>query len=197
MNKKTIFTAFVQLSIGVILLNQSIYADAVFDPETQPIATIAPYVLKDTNLKDGNTKAYRPWFEMGSWQGDIIEYSVTSTGALTTDVVIAKDGSVSAIGTNWSARAAITASDLGNPDYWKDSRKIITSISGSDQQAFKWGELTRGQKAEIDLSGDGDKIIEFLRGNRKEENSIFRVRGGILGDITNSAPVYEIGRAHV
>ncbi len=190
MKNKTIYTAFIKLTMGVILLNQSVYADAVFDPTTQPIVAIAPYVLKDTNLKAGNTKAYRPWFEMEKWQGDIIEYGVTTLGALSTDVIIATDGSVSAPGTNWSAREKMTTADLADNDYWK-KRKIITSISGTDQVAFKWGELTAAQQLEIDpADSEKDKIIEFLRGNRKEEDSKFRVRAGILGDITNSAPVY-------
>ncbi len=191
MKNKTIYSAFIKLSMGVILLNQSVYADAVFDPASQPIVAIAPYVLKDTNLKAGNTKAYRPWFEMEKWQGDIIEYGVTSSGSLSTDVIIASDGSVTSPGTNWSAREVMTAGDVADKDFWKNSRKIITSISGTDQSIFKWDELTSAQQLEIDPADDEkDKIIEFLRGNRKEEDAKFRHRGGILGDITNSAPVY-------
>jgi len=191
MKNKTIYTAFTSILLGMILHNHSVYADAVFDPATQPIVAIAPYVLKNTNLKAGNTKAYKPWFEMENWEGDIIEYGVTSSGTLSTDVIIAFDGSVSSPGTNWSAREVMTAGDLNDDNYWKDKRKIITSISGTDQSIFKWGELTSAQQLEIDpADSEKDKIIEFLRGNRKEEDAKFRHRAGILGDITNSAPVY-------
>ena len=191
MKNKIAYIAFIQLSLSMLFLNQSIYADAVFDPVSQPIVAIAPYVLKNTDLEAGNTKAYRPWFEMEKWQGDIIEYGVTSSGTLSTDVIIAADGSVSSPGTNWSARKVMTAGDMADDNFWKDDRKIITSITGTDQRVFKWGELTTAQKLQIDPADDEkDKIIEFLRGNRKEEDSIFRVRAGILGDITNSAPLY-------
>ena len=190
MKNKTIYSAFLQLSMGVLLLNQSAYADAVFDPASQPIVAIAPYVLKNTNLEAGNTKAYRPWFERESWQGDIIQYGVTSSGSLSTDVIIATDGSVTSPGTNWSARKVMTAGDMADDNFWKDSRKIITSITGTNQRIFKWSELTSSQEDDIAPNGDGDKMIQFLRGSRKEEDSKFRVRTGILGDITNSAPVY-------
>jgi hypothetical protein len=191
MKTNAFYSAFLKFVVSVLLLNQIAHADAVFDPVSQPIVAIAPYVLKDTNLKAGNTKAYRPWFEMEKWQGDIIQYGVTSSGALSTDVIIASDGSVSSPGTNWSAREKMMTADLADKDYWKNSRKIITSITGTDQSVFKWSELTTAQKLEIDpADNEKERIIEFLRGSRKEEDSKFRVRAGILGDITNSAPVY-------
>ena len=109
MKNITIYSAFMQLTMGLMLLNQSAYADAIFDPVSQPIVSIAPYVLKNTNLEAGDTKAYRPWFEMEKWQGDIIQYGVTTLGALSTDVIIAADGTVSSPGSNWSAREVMTA----------------------------------------------------------------------------------------
>ena len=63
-------------------------ADAVVNPLTQPEWTIGAFTLKEPNLQLGATKAYRPWFENGSWQGDVVEYSVATDGALSTSVVL-------------------------------------------------------------------------------------------------------------
>ena len=51
-----------------------------FMPATQPVTTIAPYAFDEGNLLSGDTRAFRPWFENGAWQGDIIEYNVDASG---------------------------------------------------------------------------------------------------------------------
>ena len=41
------------------------------NPEVQPLGYIGPLELSTTDLTNG-AKGYRPWFENGSWQGDLI-----------------------------------------------------------------------------------------------------------------------------
>ena len=55
-----------------------------FDAGQQPLGSLAPLSLTNTDLSDGNVTAYRTWFENGSWQGDVIEYEVSPLGALST-----------------------------------------------------------------------------------------------------------------
>jgi len=185
---------FLPLIISTLFLNNIVNADAVFDPNSQPISVLAPYVLKATNLEDGDTKAYRPWFEMSTWQGDIIEYNVSKNGALSTDVTDLESNPPTVAGSNWSARATMAAKELANIDYWTKKRKVITSISGTDQQAFRWDQLSKSQQLELDPTGkNGENILDFLRGSREEENVDLRTRTGILGDITSSMLVY-VGR---
>ena len=80
---------------------------------TQPVIP-GQVALQNRDLSQGNTLGYRPWFEPGSWQGDIIEYEFSAQGAATTDVVI---GVIPAAAGNkgscnrptsgcWSARAS-------------------------------------------------------------------------------------------
>ena len=46
MKNNTLLSAFLKLSASVILFNQIVHADAVFDPATQPIVSIAPCIEK-------------------------------------------------------------------------------------------------------------------------------------------------------
>ena len=61
---------------------QTMAADR-FSVNRQPLGSLAPLVLSNTDLSTDNVTAYRNWFENGSWQGDIIEYSVSGANLST------------------------------------------------------------------------------------------------------------------
>ena len=181
------------VAIATMLISNHGLAVATVDPTTQPARTLSPFSLKYTNLEEGATNAYRPWFENGAWQGDIIEYDITSNGTRTTDVVVGATPA-SAPGSNWSARATFAAKEAGMPTYWTTNRKVITSTTGINQVAFRWGNLTDAQKAVLDpataISAAQSDRLDFVRGDRSNEGSGMRTRYNLLGDIVNGDPVY-------
>ena len=65
--------------LGSVLAGASVFAAAVFDPDTKPYWQAAPFTLKSTNLAAGATKAYQPWYENGSWQGDLVEFNIATS----------------------------------------------------------------------------------------------------------------------
>ena len=67
------------------LLISQVYAAAVFSPADQPLGYIGPIELSNSDISNG-AKAYRGWYENGAWQGDLIEYDVSTTGSLTTSI---------------------------------------------------------------------------------------------------------------
>ena len=94
------------LVLGALALTgaNSASAAAAFDPIRQPLGSVAPLTLTNTDLSKGNVKAYRTWFENGAWQGDLIEYSVSKFGALTSTVDLSGLSPTNADPqTNWSA----------------------------------------------------------------------------------------------
>ncbi|RCX29880.1 pilus assembly protein [Thioalbus denitrificans] len=154
-----------------------LYAAVTFNPATQPYLTVSPYTLQNTNLAEGDTRAYRTWYENGAWQGDLIEYDIASTGARYTDVAVGysppgvpvdgdTDGHI-----NWSVRAVFAAAEgqtadgtTSNPqqydgvptitDYWMETadgggRNIFTVSIGS-QVPFLWNNLSTTQRAALD-----------------------------------------------
>jgi len=177
------------ISLSLLIVTQS-YAAAVLEPTSEPVSVLAPYALSDTNVGDVNkpAKAYRPWFENGTWQGDLIEYSVSSGGILSTTI----DSSVQPptnSGSNWSARLQFDAAVAAAPTtYWSSVRKIIFH-DGTGQKAFLHGNLTAPQKTQ--LSSDH---LDYVRGDQSKEtnktNGTLRERYNLLGDIIHSDPVY-------
>ena len=143
---------------------------AVGDPQSKPAITLAPYVLKGTDLRRGATNAYRPWFENGAWTGDLIEYHISEQGERCTSVAVGEfpaddsGNSANCDHNNWSARGVfpdkIDSGDgtlVDEPDaanYWKEDRNLFTYSKDNNneriQVPFWWDELTTAQKDALD-----------------------------------------------
>ena len=187
-----------------LLITTSAFAAPVIDPITEPAASGAPYALSNSDLSSATETAYRPWFENGTWQGDLVQYNVSTNGSLSTSIDLTTtpptdDGTA----TNWSARMRFDAAATTNSNFWSTgtgARKIITSVTGTDQQAFDWANLTSTQQTAIDSAAAGvaaasSDILDYIRGDRSNETDAatpgtLRKRYSILGDIVHSNPVY-------
>jgi hypothetical protein len=207
------------LALAALGVSTLIFAVAVFLPSTQPTVTMGQYALKNNDLTKGATTAYRPWFENGAWQGDIIEYEILTDGSRRTDVNVganpAEQGNLGycgrALSGCWSARATFDAEEAADASYWQN-RNIITNNAG--QTAFTWDNLSPAQRNALDpetvsnITAAGDatlndepyisEILNYIRGERIHERSniapgvtdaYFRTRYNLLGDVTAS-PVY-------
>lgn len=174
-------------------------AERVFPPIKQPLGGIAPIALSNADISGGTSKGYRPWFENGSWQGDLVEYTVTASGGLSTSVDFSQT-SPRNLGskTNWSALVKFAETIAANPTYWDSTRKIITFNSISKEQvAFRFTDAGIGaaNKAQLEPAAPegASKILNFVRGDRSNEfpsGALMRKRTAILGDIIHSKPVY-------
>ena len=200
---------YFKIAGGIALFSTLVFAAMTFRPTTQPVTVMAPYTFDAGNLLDGNTKAYRPWFENGAWQGDLIEYDVDANGVRTTDADVGSNPPT-ATGNNWLARATFADNEANVKDYWKQSggsdskRYIFTVNSDSGSQVeFLWDNLSDTQKEALDPAefitntsnnAYDSEILNFIRGDRSNEKSAqggtLRFRYSLLGDIINSNPVY-------
>jgi hypothetical protein len=190
--------ANILLLSGSMLLSQQ-GAAAPIDPTGQPLGYIGPMELSNTNLADGGAKGYRGWFENGAWQGDLIEYDISSDGALSTSIDLSgaspkqSDG-----GTNWSAHVRFADTADGS-SHWDTGRKIIFSNNyGNNQKAFRWQNLDLYQKealdnlTAVDATGNASPVLNYVRGDRTNEGAAgsMRTRFTVLGDIIHSNPEY-------
>ncbi len=172
---------------------QGFSAERLFAPIEQPLGSIAPTVLSNSDLRGNATRGYRPWFENGSWQGDLVEYTVTDTGALSTSVRFGSPSPTNS-GSNWSALLSFAAQDAST--YWDAGRKIIT-FNGISQVPFRFTDdgIGAANKALLDPAAEdgASTILNYVRGERSNEypdGVRLRPRTSILGDIIHSKPVY-------
>ncbi|MFT4518420.1 MAG: hypothetical protein ACI9JM_000801 [Halioglobus sp.] len=184
----------------VLAISMNSWGAARFDISARPLGSVAPLVLSGTDLSVGGVTAYQPWFENGSWQGDIVEYSVSTGGALTTSVefVGSSPSNPGTLPANWSALVAFANAAADDADYWTGDRKIITKV-GTQQVAFTFYSGTIGTDNMISLDPTSvaadttSNVLDFIRGDRSNENPVgdaLRSRASILGSIIHSNPVY-------
>ena len=125
-------------------------------------------------------------FNGTNWTGDVTASTVTVTN------VGGKKEVTYPVITGWSPAEA-----LNNRNLISDPRHIVIGQrrGGSYTAAdFQWSRLTSDQKSAITnghSAGPGPHIVDFLRGERSREGSSMRVRGGLLGDISNAGVAYK------
>ena len=163
-NKTRILLAGALLAV----VTASLYAAMRFIPSTQPAAVIGKYALKNSALA-GGTIAYRPFYENGAWQGDIIQYQIDASGTRSTDASVGSNSPVvagssggcgqTAPGGCWMARATFESKVASVTDYWKEinnGRNIFTYGDTDDdgvadtQVDFLWSNLSDTQRAILD-----------------------------------------------
>ncbi|MCH8895546.1 MAG: hypothetical protein IH927_04710, partial [Proteobacteria bacterium] len=64
------------------LVGGAVLAAALFIPNDQPWGYIAPPALSGAKFASGNVVAYTPWFETGSFRGDLMALPVSASGAV-------------------------------------------------------------------------------------------------------------------
>jgi hypothetical protein len=170
------FTPRYVASVAACLLGVAAYGQATVSPDTQPFNTLAPYVLKSTNLEprigneEGGTRAYRPWFESGAWTGDLIEYEITKDGVR---MVRGDIGRFPRDGEDWRGTQQLWSARYAFPDYqwysqveeldpaWEcteeanyeafwQGRNLYTLLPGSVRTQFLWTTLSDTQQQALD-----------------------------------------------
>ena len=166
--KSTKKTCYLLAGTLLAVVTASLYATMQFTPSTQPAAVLGKYALQDTSLA-GGTLAYRPFFENGAWQGDIIQYKIDANGSRSTDASVGSNAPVVAGSSGgcgktapdgcWMARATFESKVASVTDYWKEitgGRNIFTYGDTDDdgvadtQVDFLWSNLSDTQQAILD-----------------------------------------------
>ena len=177
------------LSITIAaLLAGPLHADAVVDPASQPIWSIAPLALDNHDLRiDAGANAYQVWHENITWSGDLREWLIDASGEKSPG--------------RWSARSRYNALEkIASPTspYWQQ-REIITVDDNGAQISFTWDQLSPAQQSAITanpldpaLPYNGKEIVDFVRGERSRElpDGIYRFRLHALGDMLHSTPIH-------
>lgn len=126
--------------------------------------------------------AYVPSFSSVDWSGTLDAYAVTANG--------------SSGGHLWEAGGMLTDR--------KDSRIIVTSAGPGEGKGVEYlfANMTAAQQAIMNIAvpdpdptkttsdTNGEKRVNWVRGDRTEEGGLLRTRASLLGAIINAQPVY-------
>ena len=187
-----------------VLFSGLLFAVAILNTSDQPLVSIGRYALKSRDLAGGaDTRAYRSWFENGSYQGDIIEYEIQAiTGVRRTDVAVGDNPATSgtlgycgeSVGSGcWSARATFIANGADNVagTYWKNRNIFTTNSESGNQVDFLWDNLSAAQKSALDpdiiADPDGDPTTsDAVNPNVSQNNQYFSpILNYVIGDRSN------------
>lgn len=133
-------------------------------------------------------------YSRADWSGHFERYPVQASDAST----------LAASAPWWDAGAILTGTAGRPPRPAPSARNIYTAIVQPDGSLttvpFAWDAISSAQRDALDRSpspgargrrdGMGPQRLDYLRGERTREGSIFRRRSSVLGDAVNSTPVY-------
>lgn len=117
-------------------------------------------------------------FNTTNWTGDLIATKLDPSTGMPTG------------GDAWRAQAVL------DDQAWDDRHVIAYNDVIGQSVLFEWDNLTALQKSDLSTSPSGapdtlgQQRLDYLRGDRSEEGSLFRERLALLGDMVSSTPAY-------
>ncbi|MFT3963859.1 pilus assembly protein [Propionivibrio sp.] len=170
------------------------------------VGSAASATTSNPNVTTGDDYVFSTTFVSQSWYGELVRQTIDlSTGTVAT----IKSDPCTSSECDWSAKWLLDARTAAATD----SRTIYTydpaNAYGSNRlKSFAWGNLTSAEQAHFgtsavsslsqyaDLStanktaAAGENLVNYLRGRRGYEGTLYRARDHILGDIVSSETVY-------
>jgi type IV pilus assembly protein PilY1 len=146
------------------------------------VSTVASVAFNSGRLVAGSS-IFQAKFNTARYSGQLLAYELASDGSI-------------ADHETWDASEQLDDMNYVN-------RNIFTfDVESAEGVEFAWDNLSVAQQNDLaypytdgdaDFDTQGEKILDFLRGNREDEGTAaedLRERGSRLGDIVNSTPVF-------
>ncbi|SFP46057.1 pilus assembly protein [Variovorax sp. 770b2] len=154
--------------------------------------------ISSDTITNAGASLYVPQFDGRRWSGTLLSYRLG---------VDAASGAVhKSDKPDWDAGELLTGNPNATPPVAARDiagRRIFTLSTAGVGTPFEWAALDDGLRGWLSATpyavpetsdGLGADRLAYLRGDRRKEQSspqgIFRVRDSIMGDVTNSNPVY-------
>lgn len=150
--------------------------------------SIAGTAISNKNFTQVGSTIFQGAFDLSDWSGDVLSLPVSVSSSF--DVTVGAKP-------EWSA-----ADRLGTLPTPAASRNIVVGRTGATAQPmasnFSWEDIDGTLKAQLSRPGPaaaadiyGQDRLNYLRGDRSKEGTLFRQRARLLGDIINSGVAYS------
>lgn len=148
-------------------------------------ASAAPIVFSTNALNVSNpsdpaedqykTLVYQTQFNSADWSGTIEAFAFDDNGNLKTTP-------------EWSVNDAGQIASHSSRIVISSTRELCVGVcTGVDAIGFRWSALTDADRALLD---DSPSLLDYIRGDRTYEGSLYRTRTTLIGDMVGSEPVY-------
>lgn len=167
--------------------------DDIFAAATKVSNTISTPATSGNQLSTDDGYYYIASFDAERWSGDLKRNTIK----------LDSSGNVQLGDVNLALSAAKKLDALS--DGQTSTRKLVVGLQTVDKiakggvaAAFTWNDIDTLLKdnlnkanASATADGEGEKRLDFLRGYRANEGTLFRLRNSRLGDIINSGAAYS------
>ncbi|MDA8383921.1 MAG: PilC/PilY family type IV pilus protein [Betaproteobacteria bacterium] len=140
----------------------------------------AAVAVSNHTITATDNTVYASSYNSGNWSGDLEAYPINvTTGAIeTSSPVWSSDAQTQLDNLSWTSRAIATYSGSAGIPFTYSALSTASLASWLDSPVSPPG------------TGDAQTVIDFLRGDRSNEGSLYRTRAHVLGDIVDAEPVY-------
>lgn len=127
------------------------------------------------SLKAGDSIAYVSSYQVNGWYGELQARTIDEATGL-----------ISNAAPNWGAQALLDAMPA--------TERLIAITEASDTGTavpFRANSVSAATKAALQLNAapsDADDVLNYLRGERSKESTLYRPRQHLLGDLVHSEP---------
>ncbi|MBA5636102.1 pilus assembly protein PilY [Duganella sp. LX20W] len=163
-------------------------------PPVRGMPLVLPGAAAGAGAEAAASAVFQAVYSRVDWSGHFERYAVQASDAST----------LAAGAPMWDAGAILTGVDGHLPRPTPAARNIYTAIVQPDGTLttvpFAWDAISSAQRALLDRAptagarsrpdGMGPQRLDYLRGERALEGSVFRRRSSVLGDAVNSTAVY-------
>ncbi|MBS0315615.1 MAG: pilus assembly protein PilY [Proteobacteria bacterium] len=162
--------------------------DSIFNRASTAARSIAGAAMQSKDLSPSGSTVFQGTFDTSDWSGDLLAIPVT----------VDANNKVTLSNTEtWAAAARLAA--LPTP---AATRNIVMGRSGATAlpaaTPFLWDSIDAEVQTALNRpsaaapsDGLGQDRLNYLRGDRAKEGSVFRKRNKLLGDIINSGVVHS------
>ena len=144
----------------------------------------ASVAVSNPNIIAGDNASYTSTYNSGSWTGDLQSYPVNlTTGVIDTSNPNWASGSQAQLdNTIPSGRAIATYSGSSGIQFRASTATTVTRLTPAQDAIFNSPTSPPGPN-------DAAAVIDYLRGDRSNEGTLYRSRAHVLGDLVDAEPL--------
>jgi type IV pilus assembly protein PilY1 len=150
-------------------------------------AAAAAAATSTPNITPSDNFVFSTTYRTAKWDGEVLARRIdTTTGAVLPAILWSAQGTLDALAPASRRILFKSGGALVNFDFGSLGA-LQAYFQGQGNKLSQWTNLTAPQQTTVD---SGPELVDFLRGDKTNESTLFRARDHVLGDTVNATPAY-------